>query len=702
MTHLALLFCLVSPQGDWLLERSPARARVEVSAEGDRLTLDNGLVRRTLALTPGVATTELYDQRNLASLVRAVEPEALLVLDGKELAIGGLVGQRNRAFLLPGELATLKAQQSPFRFAGHEAGTIAERLAWKRVRPSEGRAWPPPGVEVRLRFEREDGVRVTIHHELYDGLPVVGKWLTLENRSAREVRLDRCVTESLALVEGESSVEKSREWRNPPIQGFSDLSFCGIDKGRFPEVVRFLPDPAFATQVSYELKTLCLLRSEPPVGPAQVIAPGGTFTSHRTWLLVHDGDDRERRGLAVRRTYRTLAPWCTENPILMHVRSADPAAVRLAVDQCAEVGFEMVILTFGSGFDIESAAPAVLTRWKELADYSKSKGIELGGYGLLASRSVSAEHDVLDANGKRDTSVFGASPCLGSKWGEDYFKKLRAFFPATGMSVFEHDGSYPGDVCAATTHPGHRGLPDSQWNQWRTIADFYAWCRAEGIYLNVPDTYLLAGSSKLPMGYRETNWSLPRAEQVLHARQNIYDGTWEKTPSMGWMFVPLVEYHGGGAEATIEPLKDHLDVYAQHLQNCFGAGVQACWRGPRLYDGEATKALVAREVAFFKKHRAILESDVVHIRRADGRDFDGLVHVNPALPERALAVLYNPLSVAIRRTITIPLYYSGLHGACRMRVEDKEARSIELDSKCAARVELTVPAQGMTWATFEG
>jgi hypothetical protein len=41
------------------------------------------------------------------------------------------------------------------------------------------------------------------------------------------------------------------------------------------------------------------------------------------------------------------------------------------------------------------------------------------------------------------------------------------------------------------------------------------------------------------MGYREVNWSLPRDRQIVLGRQNIYDGTWGKTSSMGWMFVPL-------------------------------------------------------------------------------------------------------------------------------------------------------------------
>ena len=88
---------------------------------------------------------------------------------------------------------------------------------------------------------------------------------------------------------------------------------------------------------------------------------------------------------------------------------------------------------------------------------------------------------------------------------------------------------------------------------------------AKGIYLNVPDHYFLSGSSKTGMGYREVNWSLPRDQQVIHTRQNIFDGTWEKTPSMGWMFVPLTEYQGGGAAATIEPLDEHLDHYERML-----------------------------------------------------------------------------------------------------------------------------------------
>jgi hypothetical protein len=199
------------------------------------------------------------------------------------------------------------------------------------------------------------------------------------------------------------------------------------------------------------------------------------------------------------------------------------------------------------------------------------------------------------------------------------------------------------------------------------------------------------------MGYRETNWSLPRDQQEIIERQNIYDGTWEKTPSMGWMFVPLTEYQGGGDAATIEPLKDHLPHYETRLANLFGAGVQACYRGPHLYDCDETKAVVKKWVAFYQQHRAILDSDLLHLRRADGRDWDGWLHVNPNLPERGLAMFYNPLDQPIQRRIRLPLYYTGLTARAVIRREDGKPEKITLARDDSAQLTLTIPAHGRTW-----
>ena len=696
---------------DWLINPNPFTARIIHNSDGAQLELTNGLVRRVLQLRPNAATIAFENSVTGESLLRSIRPEAQVVLNSKLFDVGGLTGAPIHNYFDPKWLKALKSEPGAFRFSGLNIGATEPRFPWKKHPEwlSTDPPWPPPGAAVTLLFASPAGApasSIAVHYEIYDGLPVIAKWLTISNDSSTPITLNSLIVEQLAAVEPESIVDGPPNnfrgtYRN--LQVFSDYSFGGdMSENADAPAIHWRSDPLYATQVHYLRQTPCLLECSPPLGPGVIISPGETFESFRVFELVHDNSDRERRGLAVRRAYRALAPWVQENPILMHVRSAKPDAVKLAIDQCAEVGFEMVILTFGSGFDIENEKPEYLAQLKELSDYGRAKGIVLGGYSLLASRSINLENDAINPKtGKPGGARFENSPCLCSRWGLEYFRKLKQFFETTDCGVLEHDGSYPGDVCASTNHPGHTGLEDSQWQQWKLISDFYKWCRGRGIYLNVPDWYYLAGSTKCAMGYRESNWSLPREQQEIIERQNIFDGTWEKTPSMGWMFVPLTEYQGGGAAATIEPLKDHLPHYEARLANLFGAGVQACYRGPRLYDSDDTKAVVKKWVAFYKDHRAVLDSDIIHLRRPDARDWDGWLHVNPRLPERALGIFYNPLSEPIERRIRLPLYYTGLTDEAVIRNEKGITETVHLARDYSAEVGLTIPAHGHTWIVIQ-
>lgn len=565
------------------------------------------------------------------------------------------------------------------------------------------------GTEVARSQQVADPIVVSVHYEMYDGIPVMSKWLTVRNETGSPVTVDRFTAEVLAVVEEASWVSSpdpasSASGTAPVVyptpralQVITDFSFGdgGSSELSNRHVVHWRTDPLFTSQVNYRRMTPCLLEVQPDVGPGQRLESGATFESCRVFELVHDATDRERRGLANRRMYRVLAPWTTENPLTHHLQDSRPEEVRRAIDQAVEVGFEMVIMSFGSGFNIEDESPANLKRWKELGDYAKARGIELGGYSLLASRRVGGGHDVVSPPGQRPQ--FGNSPCLCSAWGRDYFRKLYQFFEQTGLVMFEHDGNYPGDVCASTEHPDHRGLADSQWNQWRRITDFYRHCRAQGIYVNVPERYFLNGGNKCGLGYREVNWSLPRAHQVIHTRQNIYDGTWDRSQTMGWMFVPLVQYQGGGAAATVEPLDEHLDHYERMLSSNFGLGVQAHYRGPRLFDTPRTRERVRFWVDWYKRYRDILDSDLIHGRRADGQDIDWMLHVNPQLDEKGMLVVYNPLKRDVTRTIDVNLYYTGLTVKARFSREDQQELTLAVPRNDTVRLPVTVPAEGMTW-----
>lgn len=692
-------------RSDWMLETKGNLATAARDEAARTIVLENGIVRRAIRLAPGMATLSLRHLGSGEELVRAVEPEAELELDGALVKVGGLTGQRNRAFLSPEELSRLDLGESSLRLVDLRLGPIRAPFAWKRTRHARELPWPPPGLELVLELvgveESTRDLRVLVHHELYDGLPVCGKWIEIENRSARPLELGRLTTEILAFVEPESAVdERSAAWLEPNFEVLSDYSFAGMDHRTANRVARLLPDPRYETQVHYPRETPCLLRCEPPLGPGVEIAPGGRFESFRTWIVVHDSTERERRGLALRRALRSLAPWCTENPLMMHVRSAERAAFRLAVDQCAAVGFEMLIYTFGSGLDAESEDPAYRARIREDVAYAHARGLQVGAYSLFSSRRIDEANDCVNPRtGKTGGGRFGNAPCFGSRWGEDYYRKLTSFLEETGLDLLEHDGPYPGDVCASSDHPGHRGLADSQWRQWERSRALYRWCRERGIYVNQPDFYFLCGGSKTGMGYRETNWSLPRAEQQLHARQNLFDGTWSKPQTAGWMFVPLTEYHGGGAAATLEPLREHLADYEAQLAIHLGSGAQACWRGPRLFDTPETEALVARWVRWYREHRRILESDLIHVRRADGRDLDYMVQVDPDpdARERAFALIHNPLQVEVERELRLPLHYSGLRGSAWVRERAGPPERIAVDERAEAWLRVRVPAGGRTW-----
>lgn len=702
--------------GDWLIQGTTGQAGVFSTNQPGEMVLDNGLIRRSFLVSPNLACVELMQLQSNESLLRSIRPECRVTIDGEDFDVGGLKGQPFDNFLRPEWYSKLTHDPSSFQLVNFTIAPIQARFAWK-PRPqwiSTHPNWPPKGTEVQFHFKAPtsppeskrasaNGVTITVHYEIYEGLPLICKWFTLKNVSGKAIRLNRFTSEILACVEASSQVEDLAEPFLPNLHVETNFTTCSMH-GASAQVdsVHWLADPTYKTQVNYLMQSKCLLECRPPAGPDVEVANGENFESFRTWILAHDSRDETRNCLALGRMYRTIAPWALENPLIHHVRSANPAAVRLAIDQAAEIGFELVIMTFGSGFDIENTSKEYLLQIRELADYAHSKGIALGGYSLLASRSVSKKDDVVNPKTGQPGGFarFGNSPCLESEWGQAYFAKLEAFYRETGCDVLEHDGSYPGDACASTDHPGHRGYEDSRWRQWERINRFYQMCRGQGIYLNVPDWYFLNGSSKVAMGYRETNWSLPREYQEIIERQNIHDGTRYKLPTMGWMFVPLTEYHGGGPAATIEPLSEHLDHYERRLQNLLGAGVQACFRGPRLYDTEETKVMVKRWVDFYKNHRAILDSSLIPLRRADGRDWDGWMHVNPEHTTPAFAMLYNPLDQPITRDVSFPLRYSGLAEVAHYQIEEGERQSVALDRNERAILSIKIPAKGATWVMF--
>lgn len=691
---------ICTQKNDWLINSKGYNASISRSDDGKDLILNNGLVKRTFRVKPNVTCIGYENLVNNQQLIRAVKPEAELIIDNKKYSIGGLHGQKEHAYLLPDWIDSLFSDKNDFQFVSYSASPIEPYIKWKQTFWA-GNPTPPSGKMISFLFKSDiqKEIEVTVHYELYDRLPLIVKWLSVNNRSSHSIQLGRVVNEKLALVEDESAVVGSPEQMKKQHGIYIESNYAFNNAMRYDisdQTTHWKTDSLYTSQVNYHYKTPCLLEVYPERVTEVTLLPGAIYNSVRTHELLIDCYDRERRGLAIRKMYRTIAPWTTENPIFMHLVSRNDEQVNNAIDQCVEAGYEALILSFGSHCNIEDTTAGNVEKWKQLTKLAHQKGIKIGGYSLFSSRRISDEDDVIDpVSGKPDgAAFFGYAPCMGSKWGLSYISKLKYFMEQTGFDLFENDGPYPGDVCASTVHPGHKGLADSQWRQIELQKELYRWCNEHGIYVNAPDWYFLDGTNKIALGYREVNFALSRDRQKILNRQNIFDGTWEKTPSMGWGFVPLATYHGGGKESVLEPLSEHLKDYEQLMIQYYGAGIQACYRGPRLFDTDETKQMVVKTIEWYKNHRDVLNADLIHLRRADGRDWDGFLHVNPDGKEKGLIMLFNPLKNPITRTLKIPVYYTGLSGKVMVQEKEGKSKAYQIDRDYTITITVSIPSEG--------
>ena len=127
-----------------------------------------------------------------------------------------------------------------------------------------------------------------------------------------------------------------------------------------------------------------------------------------------------------------------------------------------------------------------------------------------------------------------------------------------------------------------------------------------------------------------------------------------------------------------------------------------CWRGPALYDDASSKAAITKWVRFYKTHRDILSSDIIHLRRADHQGIDAILHVNPALPTKGLAMIFNPMPEAASGSFSIDLYYTGLNSTARVTEQEEGAPILmPLARDYTVTISYAIAARNVTWFTFE-
>jgi len=231
------------------------------------------------------------------------------------------------------------------------------------------------------------------------------------------------------------------------------------------------------------------------------------------------------------------------------------------------------------------------------------------------------------------------------------------------MDMLETDGPYEGATCGVTPNSGFAHVNNSQVVQWNATLQFYRTLKEKyNTYLTVPDPYWMSGgTNKEPMGYTDAwNNHVPVTENGTQeylelGRMYLYDGTFHKPTTMGWLGFELYR--------TPAPMDSYLATLELAAASFLGQGNIAAYRGPQLFDASSVrvKRMWALWTAHYKRYRAILMADCVHVTRPgqNGRSVETTLHVD-ATSQAAFLNVFNPSHRSVTTSVRLPVYYAGL------------------------------------------
>lgn len=414
-----LLSALVASSAalDWLIAPPAAFPFPTFTNNNDgTYTLTNGLVSRTFRFTSGgggagFGTVDFRDEVADTSLLRAIESEGYLNLSGSVFALGSIIqtGTQFHAYLNR-SAAGINFNADGFDAVSYSLSAPTAPFEWTpgtRGSPATSE-WPPRGLQVSFALRAPASapasvraVAVTLTYELYPGIPLITKWasVTSNGTAATGLVINAIVTESQRLAAPYTSCSLGSQspststWQAP-----SSLLYVATDQAH-GTAITFATDSASVTDPG---AVECVLQTTYTVGPGVILQGGAApahmlyrtlvgagvaeFVSFRTFELVLDSREPERTALATKRLTRLWAPHAQENPIFFHAVDTSDAGFKSEVDQLVATGFEMLIYSFGSGFDMESSDPAYINKVKAQIAYAKSQGIEVGGYDLICCK----------------------------------------------------------------------------------------------------------------------------------------------------------------------------------------------------------------------------------------------------------------------------------------------------------------------------
>ncbi|MBQ7932499.1 MAG: hypothetical protein IJ334_15990, partial [Clostridia bacterium] len=395
----------------WVLQTEKSAA--SVSLNGDELVLENRYVRRVFDRLRGT-TVSITDGDGTEALSEPIREGAVSV-DGTGYPIEGPC----EIHIREGNFTEKKFDYVPKDYNTHPF------------------PYPAPGKIVELIYSRGT-LEIRLVYEIFDDMPAMRKSLYVKNNGDRTVTIDTAETEALSLNE------------TGLLRCYLESDYAGDNGTGFNNKTSLFRD---GNVVSMHFD----------MGPDYDLAPGEVFRGMQVYELFCQSICFEHRMNEVQNMYRRVAPWVCEAPLFLHLISDDSKVLRDSADMLADIGYDMIIQSFGSGIQLENEDPDYISRVKSDYDYVHSKGLTIGGYTLAIIRDYSPMNHDCATNGDHSK----ISRCLCTKWSEGYWNRIMSFLEKTGSDFIEIDGPYHFYTCTGN-QPGqtehlHKGLSDCRY-----------------------------------------------------------------------------------------------------------------------------------------------------------------------------------------------------------------------------------------------
>ena len=567
------------------------------------------------------------------------------------------------------------------------------------------------------------GLRVTVHTEMYDGLPAFSRWLTVGVDGSAPSPPPVVLQASMELLHvpfnlrnrlhAETAYMPALGVRNSmedagwyPASGSYSANFSGLTS---PPVNLWTYDADAmspwgadgAIEYWYDMgMNETFLDVKFPFGPGLNLSTGPLET-FRVYEILHDDDDGDRQGLGRRRMLRAVAPQVEMDITPFYMVGGDSASIRAGADAAASLGFRGL----HTQTDPFNFSPAHIAQVKADVAYVHSKGLVAAFYVLLQNPpGLTGENEVIDPVTGQGEGI----ACFATAFHRSFREGIEAFVQATGFDFIDTDGPYEQAPCGSTSHE-HVGLVDSQFAQWRANVEWYRTLPSArnnlssvgfGMMISCPDPYeLAAGSWNQPIGYTDRWGSVGEPwTWLLLGRTYIFDGTTHKPPTNGGVCFDL---NRAGGMAT----PDELRFYNTSLA-VFLAAAGRCFQGGALWQNDASKALVSAWMATFNRFRDVLNGDIIHVKKPNGRSWDAMMHVLPSAAPgsvRAFALFFNPSTTQdIVLSTQLSVYYAGFSAASVVNVEwsDGSTESLPQDIFFSIALRKRIEAKGFAWAAL--